>query len=110
MPCVENSAGFLFVLRPVLMTGIVTPLIVSIPLCRGSAAVLNLARVAETSSPLRLVARFRQNMSALIRDEYGSQALFLAVTAAVRVRVGKKLHEPNGPATPIASGLPAFFA
>jgi hypothetical protein len=89
MPYVGNSAGLLFVLRPVLMTGIVSPLIVSIPLCRGSAAVLNLARVAETSSPLRLVARFGQNMSALIRDEYGSQALFLAVTAAVRVRVGK---------------------
>jgi hypothetical protein len=47
-------------------------------------------------------------MSALIRDEHGSQAVFLAVTAAVRVRVGKKLHEPNGPATPIASGLSGF--
>jgi hypothetical protein len=33
---------------------------------------------------------------------------FLAVTAAVRVRVGKKLHERNGPATAIASGLSGF--
>jgi len=48
-------------------------------------------------------------MSALIRDEHGSQALFLAATAAVRVRVGKKLHQQNGPATPIARGLSAFF-
>ena len=70
MPCAENAAGFLLAFRPVLMTGIVTPLIVSIPLCRGTAAVLNLARVAETSSALHLLARFRQKMSALIRDEY----------------------------------------
>ena len=47
-------------------------------------------------------------MSALIRDEHGSQALFLAVTAAVRVRVGKKLHQQNGPATSIASGFLHF--
>ena len=73
MRCVENSAGSLS-LRPVAMTGIVTPLIVSVPLCRGSAAVLKLAWVAETSSPSTLLARFRQNMNALIRDEYGSQA------------------------------------
>ena len=110
MRWVENSAAFLFSLRPVVMTGIVTPLIVSVPLCRGPAAVSNLALGCRTSSPFHLVARFRQNMSALIRDEHGSQALFLAVTAAVRVRVAKKLHEQNGPATPIASGLSAFFA
>ena len=96
MRCVENSAAFLFSLRPVAMTGIVTPLIVSVPLCRGSAAVLNLAWVAETSSP-STSSRFRQNINALIRDEHGSQALFLAVTAAVRVRVAKKTTPAERP-------------
>ena len=93
---VENSAALLFSLRPVAMTGIVTPLIVSVPLCPRTAAALNLAG-AETSSPFRLVVRFGQNMSALIRDECGSQALFLAVTAAVRVRVVKKTTRAGGP-------------
>jgi hypothetical protein len=87
---VENSAGFLLSLRPVAMTGIVTPLIVSVPLCRGSAAVLNLPGLPKPRHPPPRRARVRQNMSALIRDEYGSQALFLAVTAAVRGRVAKK--------------------
>ena len=36
-------------------------------------------------------------MSALIRDEYGSQALFLAVTAAARVRVAKKTTPAERP-------------
>jgi len=36
-------------------------------------------------------------MSALIRDEHGSQALFLAVTAAVRVRVEKKTTPAERP-------------
>jgi hypothetical protein len=36
-------------------------------------------------------------MSALIRDEHGSQALFLAVTAAVRVRVEKKTTRAERP-------------
>jgi hypothetical protein len=36
-------------------------------------------------------------MSALIRDELGSQALFLAVTAAVRVRVAKKTTRAERP-------------
>ena len=44
-----------------------------------------------------LVARCEQNMSALIRDEYGSQALFLAVAAAVRVRVAKKTTPAERP-------------
>jgi len=41
--------------------------------------------------------RFRQNVNALIRDEYGSQALFLAVAAAVRVRVAKKTTPAEPP-------------
>jgi hypothetical protein len=94
---VENSAGFLLSLRPVAMTGIVTPLIVSVPLCRGSAAVLNLPGLPKPRHPPPRRARVRQNMSALIRDEYGSQALFLAVTAAVRVRVAKKTTPAERP-------------
>jgi len=43
------------------------------------------------------LVRFRQNVNALIRDEYGSQALFLAVAAAVRVRVAKKTTPAERP-------------
>jgi hypothetical protein len=51
---------------------------------------LNLPGLPKPRHPPPRRARVRQNMSALIRDEYGSQALFLAVTAAVRIRVAKK--------------------
>lgn len=110
MHCVENSAAFLFSLHPVVMIVIVTSLIVSIPLCRGSAAVLNLCSGWRNLVTLHPVARFRQNMSALIRDEYGSQALFLAVTAAVRVRVGKNTTRAERPCNTYRKRAFCFFA
>jgi hypothetical protein len=65
---------------------------------------------AEPSASFHLFARFRQNMSALIRDEHGSQALFLAVTAAVRVRVAKKTTPAERPCNTYRERLSAFFA
>jgi hypothetical protein len=59
MRCDENSLALSFSLRPVLMTGIVTPLIIFVPLCRGFAADLNLAVGCRTLGVLPSLRAFQ---------------------------------------------------